>query len=333
LTRAGIFHTIVAMRAFITGGTGFIGSHLLDFLSARDAEIFALVRDPEKAAGLKGEKINVLKGDLFSLPSLPAGIDIVFHLAGKTKSLKAVDYYTVNQEGTASLLRALLSCSARPKVVCLSSLAAAGPSEKGGAVREDDPPHPVGPYGRSKLRGEEEALKFKDRFPLVIVRSSAIFGPRDRDFLEYLKLIRRGILPTVSGQKMTSLCYVKDLVEALFLCAQKDLPSGEILNIANPQPLSWEELGEAFGRAMGRKFRKVRISMRFLAVAAILSEFVERVKGEPGLYNRDRLTDLKQPGWVADVGKAGALLSFRPRYTLEEAIQETVDWYIAEKWL
>jgi nucleoside-diphosphate-sugar epimerase len=330
---AGNFHTIEAMKAFITGGSGFIGSHLIDFLSAQNAEIFALVRDPEKAIELKKKNINILEGNLFSLPSLPAGIDIVFHLAGKIKSLKAVDYYTVNQEGTASLFRALLSSGTRPKVIYLSSLAASGPSDKDKGVKENDPPHPVTPYGRSKLMGEKEALKFKGTFSLIILRASAVFGPRDRDFFEYFKVISRGILPTVRESKLISLCYVKDLVEALYLCAQKDLPSGEILNIADPQPRTWEELGEAAGLAMGKKFRKVRISMGLLSMAALLSELIDRLKEAPGLFNRDKYTDLKQSGWVADVGKAAEMLSFRPRYTLEKAIRETMDWYIAQKWL
>jgi dihydroflavonol-4-reductase len=333
LTLAGNFHTIESMKAFVTGGTGFIGSHLINVLSARQVEIFALVRNPEKAVGLRGKKINVLKGDLFSLPSFPNGIDIVFHLAGKTRALKATQYYTVNQEGTASLFRALVASGARPKVIYLSSLAASGPSEENKRARESDPPHPVTAYGRSKLLGEEEALKFKGRFPLVIVRASAVFGPGDRDFLEYFKIVSKGILPTVRGGKLVSLCYVRDLAEALCLCAEGDLPSGEIFNIAAPEPWTWEKLGEATGLALGRKIRKVRLSMGFVSLVALLSELVEHLRGKPGRFNYDKYTDLKQPGWVADVNKAAAWLSFRPRYSLEEALQETIDWYVAEKWL
>jgi len=84
---------------------------------------------------------------------------------------------------------------------------------------------------------------------------------------------------------------------------------------------------------MGRKLKKVRISMGLVSMAARLSEFKDRLKGEPGAFNRDKYTEFKQPGWVADVEKAAAMLSFRPRYTLEEAIKETIDWYTEEKWL
>lgn len=333
LTGAGDSHTIRAVNVFLTGGTGFIGSHLIELLLARGASIIALVRDPVRAAALEGKGVRFLRGDLFSLPPLPAGIDIVFHLAGRTRSLKTADYYTVNHEGTASLFRRLKAGSGRPKVIYLSSLAAAGPSINGTPVKESDPPHPVTHYGRSKLLGEEEALRFKDEFPLVIARATAVFGPRDLDFLTYFKVINRGILATVRKNRMVSICYVRDLAEALCLCAEKELPSGEIFNIADPAPVSWEEFGLAAARALGKKAVRVRVPLGVVAAAAALSELRDRLARNPGIFNRDKYRDLKQTGWVADVGKAARMLSFRTRYPLDRALRETMDWYKAQKWL
>jgi dihydroflavonol-4-reductase len=329
----GNSHTIEMMKVLVTGGTGFIGSHLVDFLSGRGAKIFALVRDPAKAAELGRGNVTILEGDLFSFPPVPAEVDIVFHLAGKTRAFKIADYYTVNQGGTASLFRHLLASRVRPKVIYLSSLAASGPSHGNGGVKESDSPHPVTHYGRSKLAGEEEVLRFKDRFPVVIVRASAVFGPKDRDFCAYFKAVKRGILPTVRGNKSASMCYAKDLVRALDLCARKELPSGEILNIADPQPYTWEKIGEIAGRALGKKFTRVRLPMGLLFLVSLLTEVQGRLKREPAILSHDKYIDLKQPGWVADVSKAAALLPFQTSYSLDRAIRETVDWYIAEKWL
>ena len=117
------------MKALLTGGTGFIGSHLAELLLDKSAEIFALVRDPHNLKWLKGLNIHLLEGDLLSIPSLPSDIDYVFHVAGLTNSSDVADYYTVNQQGTASLFKSLHDQKILPKkIICLSSLAAAGPS-------------------------------------------------------------------------------------------------------------------------------------------------------------------------------------------------------------
>ncbi len=204
MTPAAESHTIRVMRVLVTGGTGFLGSHLVErLLEEPDAEVYALVRNPSKLRWLNGvERVRLLTGDLHHLPALPAGLGCVFHLAGLTKTLKSNAYYTVNQEGTANLLRALEGQSCPPRFVHLGSIAAGGPSAPRRPVREEDPPRPVSPYGESKLMAEAEILKYKDRFPVVTLRAAAVYGPRDEDFLEYFRWMKRGILPLVGhGQR------------------------------------------------------------------------------------------------------------------------------------
>jgi len=321
------------MKAFLTGGTGFIGTHLIDLLLARDVEVYVLVRNPEKTPALLKKEVRVLRGDLFSIPALPAGLDIVFHLAGKTRSLNSDDYYTVNQEGTASLFRSLGRLKERPKVILLSSQAAGGPSRRGQPVRESDPPRPVSPYGLSKLRGEREALRFKNQFPIVIVRACSVFGPQDRDFLTYFRLATKGIVLTLRENKAISLVYVKDLVEALFLCGRTGLPSGETFNIADSRECTLDDLGTAAAAALGRKFRRIKIPKGLLYLISLLYEAGHHLTRNAGVINRDKYHELMQPGWLVDVRKAAEWLSFRTRYPLDRAVQETISWYTAERWL
>lgn len=323
------------MKAFITGGTGFIGSHLIDFLLDKGIEIYALVRDLNDLKWLKGLNINLLEGDLFSIPAIPADIDTIFHVAGFTKASKSADYYTVNQQGTASLFQSLQSQQILPKkVIYLSSIAAAGPSLDKKPVKEDDAPHPTTPYGKSKLMGEWEALNFKEVYPIVIVRAGAVFGPRDRDFLHYLNLIKKGILPSLSSQqRLLSLCYIKDLLQALDLCSQKELESGEIINVADPRPYSWDEFGIAAGKAMGKTLKRVRIPHSILYLGALISEIGGKVRSKPNIFDRDKYREMKETAWIADVRKAIEKLSFSPQYSLQEALQETIDWYLDNNWL
>lgn len=325
------------MKVFVTGGTGFIGSHLIDYYlsSERNCEIFALVRDLNNLKWLKGKRINFLEGNLFSIPPLPSDIDYVFHLAGLTLASYLEDYYTVNQQGIASLFQSLRSQKIHPKkIVCLSSLAAAGPSFDSKPVKESFSPHPITPYGRSKLMGEIEALKFKDHYSIVILRPTAIFGPRDKDFIHYFKFMKRGILPTFYFRKrLLSLCYIKDLVKAIDLSIQKKLSSGEIINIANPKPYDWNYVGEAAGKAMGKSLIKLRIPFSSVYIIGMMYGIISAVEKKPNIFNRYKIREMKEKCWIADVKKAEEKLSFRPQYSLKDAVQETIDWYFEHKWL
>lgn len=324
------------MRALVTGGTGFIGSHLINhLLDNEDAEVFALVRDTKNLKWLDGLDVHFLDGDLFSIPSLPTNIDYVFHIAGITKARKLADYYTVNQHGTASLFRSLRAQNISPKkIFFLSSTAAAGPSLDGNPVKENDEPRPVTAYGRSKLLGEREALEFKEDFPLVIIRVGAVYGPRDEDFLSYFKTVNKGILLSLASQeRWYCLCYIKDLIHSFDLCIQKTLKSGEIINIADPQHVTWDEFGRIAGELLGKKLLTVRLPLFLLKAAALVWEGAATVTNKPSTFNRDKLKAIGQTSWFTEIRKAEQLLSFSPRFSLREGLQETLEWYIDQGWL
>jgi dihydroflavonol-4-reductase len=324
------------MKILMTGGTGFIGSHLIDhFLNYNNTEIYALVRDLNNLKWLKGLKINLIEGDLLNIPSLPPDIDYIFHVAGSTKAYKIADYYTVNKQGTASLFQALQAQNIHPRrVVYLSSLAASGPCSDGFAVKEDSTPFPVSPYGKSKLAGEIEALRYKDSIPLVIARISVVFGPRDKALVPYFKFIQKRILPSVGPkQKLVSLIYIKDLVKALELCIHKELANGEIFHLANPDPSSWEELGRLAAEEMQVKLFNLKFPLPLAYLVSCGAEVVGKLRRDPSILNRQKFEELKQDGWVADTQKAKEKLGFIPQYTLRNAIYETIDWYRTNNWL
>ncbi len=324
------------MKVFVTGGTGFIGSHLIDSLLAQNEyEIYALVRDPHNLKWLEGKNIHSLQGDLLSIPELPTDLDYIFHLAGSTKAHKSADYYTVNQSGTASLFQALSAQELHPKrVIYLSSLAAAGPSRPGNPVRESDPPQPVSPYGRSKLQGEVEALKYAQDYPLIIARVGPVFGPRERDFLSYFKFLKMGILPSFgSSSHRLSICYVKDLIRGLQMCLNAGLKTGEIFNFADPTPYTWDELGKTAAPLLGKNPKQIRLSLPIVYAIAFISEFVDLFKKQPGIISKEKISEMRQSSWVADTHKAEEMLGFRTNYSLAEGLEETLSWYSQHNWL
>jgi len=324
------------MRAFVTGGTGFIGSHLIDYLlENKGAEVYALVRDPTNLKWLTGLDVHLLKGDLFTLPSLPSDIDYVFHIAGITKARKLADYYTVNQHGTASLFQTLQRQKISPrKIIYLSSIAASGPSAEKIPIKENDKPHPIHPYGESKLLGEKEALKFRNNFSLIIIRVGAVFGPRDKDFLSYFKIINKGILPSLAfKRRRLSLCYIEDLVHAFDLCLQKNIESGEIFNIADPQPYTWDELGREAGKILGKKLFSVKFPLCLLYPIALISEGLSNLRKRTTTFDRRRLREMRQPGWIIDTKKAEERLAFSLKFSIQEGLQKSLTWYIDQGWL
>jgi dihydroflavonol-4-reductase len=331
LTPAAESHTIPIMRVLVTGGTGFLGSHLIDrLLEDPQAEVYALVRDPFKIRWLEGnDRVRLLAGDIMNIPPLPTGLACVCHLAGLTKTLRSSEYYTVNQKGTASLLRALEGQSGPLRFVQLSSIAAGGPSAPRRPFREDDPPLPVSPYGESKLLAETEALKYKNRFSVVILRAAAIYGPRDEDFLEYFRWMKRGILPLVGHRlKLLSLCYVKDAVRAISLASRADVVSGEIYNIADPRAYSWEDIGGTVAGVLGKKLTPVHIPHWTAFLASAASEGIGRLGGGPHALNVSKYKQMKPDSWVVDVAKAREGLGFETRFSLEEGLGQTIAWYL-----
>jgi dihydroflavonol-4-reductase len=322
------------MRVLVTGGTGFLGSHLVEaLLEQPGAEVYALVRDPAKPRWLKGtDGVRFITGDLESVPGLPAGLTAVYHLAGLTKTHRTTAYYSVNQEGTASLLRALESQAGPVRFVHLSSLAAVGPSEAGRPVTESDSPAPVSPYGRSKLLSEEEVLKRRDRFSVVILRAAAVYGPRDEDFLEYLRWVRRGVKPII-GRQVLSMLFIRDAVRACLIAGRPGRPSGEIFNIADPHPHTWDDISQIASRHLEKRTVPILLPVWTATLAALTSAGLFRLRGKgSSVFNLSKIKDMKQD-WIADTSKARRELGFETLFTLKQGLAETIAWYRWQGWL
>lgn len=148
------------MRAFVTGGTGFVGSHLVDALIESDqySEVLCLVRSSDK--WLTGKAFTRVKGDLTDLQVLSSaleGVDVIFHVAGVVRAPKWMDFKIANVDATENLLR-IAQKKGIKNLVILSSLAASGPSN-GTPITEQAPRRPVSMYGESKKRNGRSYTK------------------------------------------------------------------------------------------------------------------------------------------------------------------------------
>src|SRR5436309_2327670 len=246
------------MRAVVTGGAGFIGSHLIEALVTRGDEVVCIERPGASRRWLDGLDLSYRDSgldDVGALTAAFAGADVVFHLAGLTEARAPHDFYAVNTEGTARVFRAAAAHDGRaPRVILMSSLAALGPCRNGDRLSPDTVPYPISHYGHSKLLAEAIAHAFADRVPATIIRPTSVYGPRERGVLKLFRLVRRGVALTVgSWDREVSLVHVADLVRALLAAADAEQAIHRTYCVAYPEPVTWREFARAVGRALERQ--------------------------------------------------------------------------------
>jgi nucleoside-diphosphate-sugar epimerase len=326
------------LKALVTGGTGFIGSHLTEALIRKGVQVTCLLRKTSDLKWLKGLPIKFVHGDCNDKTSLEKAVrdvDWVFHLAGVTKAIKKETYFEVNGLGTENLIHACLENNPRlQKFIYVSSQSAAGPSRNRCNKKESDPCEPVSFYGRSKRAGEELVLTHAHELPVLIIRPSAVYGPRDKDILAFFQCISIRIKPSPIGEgQHFSLGYVQDIVRGILLTVEIQTKSGEIFFLSDGNDYRMEEIGDIIAQAMGITAFRIRVSKRMILSIACFSEYLSKFSRRPSLLNKDKAEEMVQKGWVCDITKAKTLLGFEPRVPLSEGAKLTFEWYKKEKWL
>jgi len=329
------------MRAIVTGGTGFIGSHLIEALLARGDDVVCVGRPGGgRARGWLAQLpvgyADVGVHDAGRLARHLEGADVVFHLAGRNHARSAAELYSLNTDGTACVVRAAaLHGAAAPHVLFASSIAAAGPCRDGGSLSPDSTPAPVSCYGRSKILAEAVLHAFADRVPTTIVRLPSVYGPRDRGLFKLFRLIQRGVALTIgSWDREVSLIHVSDLVQGLLVASRRRAePSGRIYYLAHPEPITWRAFARAAGAALGRDPLLVSVPGWLARAVALAFETVAALRHTSSSVNRERMLEIAQQRWVCDPSRAITELAFTPRITIAQGIPETVAWYRDARWL
>ncbi|ASQ91273.1 epimerase [Prosthecochloris sp. GSB1] len=325
----------------VTGATGFIGTLLVDYLKKRAYRVRVLLRPQSDSAKALAAGVEAVRGDYADPSSLRRaveGAEMVFHLAGVTKSVDREGYYRGNVLPVRSLLEAAVSAGHGPgRFLFVSSLAAAGPARnpEPGVVEEDEP-HPVSAYGRSKLEAERICRSFGERLPVTIVRPPAVYGPGDRDVFQFLKMISGGLM-LAAGDGRTqrfSLIHGKDLVRGILMAALSPAAVGETYFLTSPEGYSWDRVAAVASEALGvKKVRQIRLPKQVILAAGFAGGFAGRLTGRPALLNPDKAAEMVQDYWVCSPRKAEADFGFTAAIALEEGIRDTIAWYREQGWL
>lgn len=332
------------MKILVTGANGFVGAHLVAELRERNHTVRALVRKTSDLTNVKRDDVELAYGDVSdtaALASAMADIDVVFHVAGITKAYASAEFERVNVQGTANVMKvASERAGGPPKVIYVSSIAAAGPCASDNAMCEIDACKPVSRYGESKARGELEVRAFADKVPSSIVRPPIVYGPRDRDVFELFKMAAGGwIVQAGFAPRRFSVVHVHDLVRGMALVAER----GETLSqtdagrgvyyIADDGPYLWRELGLAAAAGFGRSARVLRVPDTITFGAAYVGELIGKVRKKPFVVNLDKAREGTAGHWYCSSDKARNELGFELVHPLAVGFAETAHWYKENGWV
>jgi nucleoside-diphosphate-sugar epimerase len=323
-------------RTFITGATGFVGSHLAEAGAARGWAMSTIARPGSDTALLERLGVVIHRGDLTDAKLVRqalADADVVVHCAAKVGDWGPVeDYRAVNVEALRSLLNAALERRVR-RFVHLSSLGVyAARHHHGTDETEPLPAQHMDGYTQTKVEAEQLVLDYhRSRgVPVVVLRPGFIYGPRDRMVLPRLiESLRLHQVPYFGGGKRAlNTIYVGNLVDAIFLAVDHTSAVGQVYNLTDGEFISKKTFIDAIADGMGldRPRRSVP-----LWLARLAARFMERQARRRGATQAPRLTQarLKFLGLNLDfsIEKAKRELGYSPRVPFGQAMQETMAWY------
>lgn len=297
----------------VTGGTGFVGSHLLRLALAEGYDVRALTRGwkpPE-------DEISWVDGALDrpdTLLKLCSGADAVIHVAGAINARDRAGFEAANAAGTAAMIDAARKAGVR-RFVHISSLAA----------REPD----LSDYGWSKAKSER--LVAASGLDWTIVRPPAVYGPGDRETLELFRMARRGLVALPPGGRF-SVIHVEDLGR-LILALLDDADSWT----ATYEPDDGREGGwqhRHFARTLGRLFGRRAVTLAMPRPVLRLAARLDRLLRRDGArLTRDRVRYFCHPDWVATAERRPPERLWQPLVKTPTGLKATADWYREQGWL
>jgi nucleoside-diphosphate-sugar epimerase len=324
--------------AVVTGGTGFVGSHLVDLLLSKGYDVRCIVRKSSNQRWLKDKNVTVYDTGLFDregLKEVLINADYLYHVAGVVRSKTKNGFFTGNVETTKNLLE--VTCEVNPniqRVVIVSSLTACGPALNGSPCTELTEPKPITTYGRSKLAEEELAKEFMSKIPITICRAPAIYGERESDIYAMFKGVQKGIMTLVGfNEKKLSLIHGRDFCNGLYLAAISEKAINQIYFISSDKVYNWDEVTDAMEDAVGKKTLRIKIPHFLIYLIGGISHFLNYFSSKPATFNLEKAKDFVQENWTCDITKAENDFGYSQQISLEEGMKSTVSWYREQNWL
>jgi len=325
------------VRAFVTGGTGFVGSHLVEHLLAAGHDVTCLVRSPAKAEALfRDRQPRLVQGDLdapAAIRQASEGCDVVFHVAGITSARSRGEFFGVNEGGTITVLRHVPATLRR--FVLVSSLAAAGPARRGAPHDGHERPAPVTHYGASKLAAELAVRG--SAFPWTIVRPPAVYGPRDVEILRVFRMVRGPVMPVFAdGRQELTFVYADDLARALIAAAEAPAAQGKVYYGTHPEITSQRAFITAVARAVrtdGRLPRMLSVPGAPARAGLWLTGTAALLAGRATVLTADKANEFLADSFACSPAPLERDTGWHAEHDLASGIPRTTAWYREQRWL
>jgi len=301
------------MNFAITGGTGFVGAHLVDAALAAGHRVKALTRKPQR----ERDGVDWVLGDLSTRDSLEWLVDhadAVIHVAGTINAPNAAGFERGNVAGTLAMLAAATAGGVQ-RFVHVSSLAAREPK--------------LSLYGASKAKSEE--LVHSSGLDWAIVRPPAVYGPGDRETLELFRMAKLGLM-LMPPKGRVSVIHADDLARLLLALAAPGTPSRCLIEPDDGKPGGWShrEFARALAAAVGTKAAVISSPGVLLRAAAKLDHLL---RGEKAKLTTDRAAYFSHRNWVVEPKRAAPPELWRPEIDTMRGLAATAAWYREQGWL
>ena len=328
-------------KILITGASGFVGSHLVEEALERNIEVYAGVRKTSSRQFLQDDRIRFFEMDFSNKISLEktlgdAKFDYIIHNAGIVSAPKLEDYFTVNYGYLKNLIDALNTADTVPeKFTYISSLASYGPASStdlSDFLKEEDQPNPINTYGKSKLKSEQY-ISAQNNLPYIIIRPTAIYGPREKEIFTFFKLINYNIEGYIGNKKQhLTFIYVKDLTKTI-LDATLSKVSQKAYFISDGKYYPQTDLGKYTKQFLDKKTFRMHVPVSLVRSIAWLLEQPAKLTGNYPPLNLEKVQILESMNWKCDLTALKEDLNFQPKYDLEKGLEETLKWYKEKGWL
>lgn len=326
------------MNVLVTGATGFIGRHLVEWLAHEGGHVKALVRPEANTSWLNALGVEIVRGDLCDAKAVERAAEncqVVYHLAAKTEALSLLsrkDVQMANVQGTDNVARAVVRAGVERLVFC-SSVAVYGRIVKNQMIDENTQTNPDSPYGESKLIGERVVLsRERDGLPAVVARISTVWGPGTSSWLGLFRSIASGRFRLIgAGHNHHHLADVSDIVDGIILCGSVKGVEGRTYILAGSESVQLRELVEMIGEEVGVTCFPEHLPAAPLHVYRVLDRIAVALIGRK-LPRADRLA-IFLGDRTFDISRARQELGYIPRISTRDTIRRLAEWFRVQGYL